>query len=377
MDPKSKFKLFKQNKNFCAVPWTNFELYTNGDVKTCSYGRKIFGNINEKNIDEILQDKKMLELKQDMLDDIPNDNCTRCQDRNIKSERFEYLKGHYNYLVKNEDVDYSDIRNFDLRFIDLHWSNICNLRCVMCHPLQSSLIAKDLEVIVPSITKENIQSVTDMVIKNQYKLKEIYLSGGEPFYIPHNIKLLNLLENKEVPLRINTNMHWNYNNKLYEILKNFKNVQLTMSADAIEEKFEYIRNGASWNTFIENIKMVKKETNFQLRVNTIFSVINANNINELIDYFYNKLDVKDITINILYRPKEIDSRNYPANKKQHIVDKLYKTYNTINNNTNLKNNIQNCINQIQKTNLYNYNECLDKITVKHKKNWKEIFTDLI
>jgi hypothetical protein len=38
---------------------------------------------------------------------------------------------------------------------------------------------------------------------------------------------------------------------------------------------------------------------------------------------------------------------------------------------------QNCINQIQKTNLYNYNECLDKITVKHKKNWKEIFTDLI
>ena len=68
--------------------------------------------------------------------------------------------------------------------------------------------------------------------------------GGEPFYIPHNVKLLSLLKNKEVPLRINTNMHWNNNNKLYKILKDFKNVQLTMSADSIEEKFNYIRNSS-------------------------------------------------------------------------------------------------------------------------------------
>jgi organic radical activating enzyme len=246
----------------------------------------------------------------------------------------------------------------------------------MCHPGQSSLIAKDLDVVIPSINKENIESITDMVIKNQHKLKEMYLSGGEPFHIPHNIKLLNLIQNKEIPLRINTNMNWNHNNKMYEILKNFKNVQLTMSADAIEEKFNYIRNGASWNKFLENIKMVKTETNFQLRVNTIFSVINADNIDQLIDYFYNKLDIKDITINILYIPIEIDSRNYPENKKQNIVDRLFKIYKTIDN-VNLKNNIQNCIDQIQKTKLHDYNDCLDKITIKHKKNWREVFTDLI
>ena len=376
MDPKFKFKLFKQNKNFCAVPWTNFQLYTNGDVKTCSHGKIVYGNINENNIEKILQDEKMLKLKQDMLDDIPNINCVKCQSRAIESEKFEYLKGHYNYLIKNEDVDYNDVTNFDLRFIDLHWSNICNLRCVMCHPGQSSLIAKDLDVVIPSITEENIQSITDMVVKNQNNLKEIYLSGGEPFYIPHNIKLLTLLKNKKVPIRINTNMNWNNNNKMYEILKDFKNVQLTMSADAIENKFNYIRNGASWNKFIENIKMVKKETNFQLRVNTIFSVINANTIDQLIDYFYNNLDIKDITINILYIPIEIDSRNYPENKKQNIIDKLYKIYKTIGN-INLKNNIQNCIDQIQKANLHDYTDCMDRITIKHKKNWREVFTDLI
>jgi MoaA/NifB/PqqE/SkfB family radical SAM enzyme len=312
-----------------------------------------------------------------MLNDTPNDNCVACQNRNIESEKFEYLKGHYNHLVKNEDINYDDIKNFDLRSIDLHWSNVCNLRCVMCHPIQSSLIAKDLDVVIPSITEENIQNIIDMIIKNQYKLKEIYLSGGEPFYIPHNVKLLSLLKNKEVPLRINTNMHWNNNNKLYKILKDFKNVQLTMSADSIEEKFNYIRNGASWNTFIKNIEKIKKETKFELRINTIFSVINANEIDQLINYFYNQVVIKDITVNILYRPKEIDSRNYPENKKQIIVEKLYKILNSVKENINLKNNIQNCIDQIKKTKLYDYNDCLDKITVKHKKNWKEIFTDLI
>lgn len=377
MDPKTKFKLFKQNKNFCAVPWTNFELFTNGNVKTCSYGQTIFGNINEKSIEDILQDEKMLQLKQDMLNDKPNSNCVKCHNRTIESENFEYLKGHYNHLVRNENVNYSDVKNFDLRFIDLHWSNVCNLRCVMCHPGQSSLIAKDLNVVWPTIKDEKIQPIIDMVIKNQYKIKEIYLSGGEPFYIPHNIKLLNLLENKDVPLRINTNMQWQKSNKLYQILKNFKNVQLTMSADAVKEKFNYIRNGASWTTFIENIKMVRNETQFQLRINTIFSIINANELDELIDYFYNKLDIKDITINILYIPIELDSRNYPVNKKQNVINKLLKIQDNISNNTNLKNNLQNCIDQIQKTNQYDYNDCLDKITQKHQKNWREVFTDLI
>ena len=49
MDPKTKYKLFKQSKNFCVVPWTNFELYTNGNVKTCSVGHTNMGNINDGN----------------------------------------------------------------------------------------------------------------------------------------------------------------------------------------------------------------------------------------------------------------------------------------------------------------------------------------
>lgn len=375
MDPKTKFKLFKQNKNFCAVPWTNFQVYTNGDFKTCSYGQKIFGNVNETDIEDILKSKEMLQLKQDMLDDKPNPNCVRCHSRAIAEDNFEYLKGHYNHLVKKEDVDYTDIENFDLRCIDLHWSNVCNLRCIMCHPGQSSLIAKDMNMAWPTVNAKVIQTVIDMVVKNQYNLKEIYLSGGEPFYIPHNVRLLKAIDNKDVPLRINTNMHWTDSNKVYEQLKNFNNVQLTMSADAIGEKFDYIRKGASWKTFIENVEKVRNETNFEMRVNTIFSVINADTIDQYIEHFYN-IGIKDITINILFRPVEIDARNYPEHKKSVILDKLQKISEIIKDNNNLKNNIQNCIDQINKPKIHEFEHCLDRITATHEKDWRDVFKDL-
>ena len=226
MDPKTKYKLFKQSKNFCVVPWTNFELYTNGNVKTCSVGHTNMGNINDNSITEILNSKKMLTLKQNMLDDIPNYNCIICQRRSINDDKeFKYLRDHYNSRIIREDIDYSDIKNFDLRFIDLHWSNICNLRCVMCHPEQSSLLAKDENIVIPKINNKNIKQVINMILKKQWHIKEIYMSGGEPFYIPYNVTLLSQIENKDIPLRINTNMHWLKTNKLFK-MKNQKLVKL-------------------------------------------------------------------------------------------------------------------------------------------------------
>ncbi len=64
MNPKKKYHLFKSNKSFCVVPWTNFEVYTNGDIKTCSMGGETLGNINNQDIEDILQSDTINELNQ-------------------------------------------------------------------------------------------------------------------------------------------------------------------------------------------------------------------------------------------------------------------------------------------------------------------------
>ena len=175
IDPKKKYNLFRQNKNFCVVPWTNFELYTNGDVRTCSVGGTRLGNINKTSIHDILAGDKLTNIRKNMLDNKADKNCTWCVHRTIEDDNFSYLRDHYNSRLIDEDIDYLDTNNFDLRFIDLHWSNICNLRCVMCWPQQSSLIAKDQKVITASVDKKNIHTIIDMIKQNQKNLKEIII----------------------------------------------------------------------------------------------------------------------------------------------------------------------------------------------------------
>jgi|ETN01SMinimDraft_4_1059930.scaffolds.fasta_scaffold13640_4 radical SAM protein with 4Fe4S-binding SPASM domain len=379
MDPKKKYHLFKTNKNFCVVPWTNFEIYTNGDVKTCSMGDENLGNVNEENLDDILRKSKVLHrMKKNMLADKSDSNCIRCHHRTISEANFNYLRDHYNARLIKENVDYENIENFDLRFVDLHWSNICNLRCVMCHPGQSSLIAKDQKVFVTPVNARSIKKIISMIKEHQDKIKEIYMSGGEPFYIPYNVKLLQELTNKDIPIRINTNMTWKTNNKFFKLLKNFNNVQLTMSADALGKKFNYIRNGADWEIFEYNLDYIKNETNFDIRINLIFSIINANSICDTIDYFYNKKKINDITINLLYNPESLDARNYPKNKKEYIVNAIERLILTISSkDVNLINNLKNCLMQIQLPNQRDYKESLDKLTEKNMLPWQEVFKDLV
>ena len=69
MNPKKKFFLFKQSKNFCAAPWNHFEIFTNGEVRTCNKGHA-FGNINDQPLDQILQSPDLQSIKQDLLDQI-------------------------------------------------------------------------------------------------------------------------------------------------------------------------------------------------------------------------------------------------------------------------------------------------------------------
>jgi hypothetical protein len=173
-------------------------------------------------------------------------------------------------------------------------------------------------------------------------------------------------------------MQWKKTNPLLQVLKNFNNVQLTMSADAVGDKFNYIRNGADWNLFCNNLEYIKNNTNFSIRVNTIFSIINADCIDSLIDYFYNQMNITDMTINLVYVPNAMDPRNYPAGKKTNIISKLQKIKKTISNeHTNLLNNLENCIMQISLENIKDYVPTLDHVTKKHKTNWRQVFVDLV
>ena len=209
LDPKKKFQLFKQSKNFCSAPWNLLYVYTDGQVQTCTKGIENLGNIQNEPLDSILNSKKIIAIKQNMLEDRVIDNCSSCiklENEGTGEKKYEYLRNLYNEMFKLQTVNYAD-NSFQLGALDLHWSSTCNLKCVTCWAQQSSSIAQEQKLPVKHTPSSIAYPLIDWITEKQHTLKEVYLSGGEPSLIKYNLYLLEKLEKRsDLLIRVNSNL---------------------------------------------------------------------------------------------------------------------------------------------------------------------------
>jgi len=380
MDPKKKFLLFNQSKHFCAVPWNHIEIWSDGSVRTCSKG-SMFGNINSSQFEDILQNNTIRQIKEDLLNNRANDNCTGCHNLTTANEHFD-LRNHYNPMFKKTSVDYEDLTAFSLNGIDLHWDNTCNFKCVYCNSSQSSLIAQEQQVAITRTDPANINKIIDMIEKNQYQIQEIYLSGGEPLLIKHNAQLLSRIQNCELPIRINSNISVaNESNKVFAQLKRFTNVLWTVSADSMGERFNYTRNGGNWEMFLHNLDVIKS-LNHQIRLNLVWFVGSVHTFVETIRYFIQEHNITDITVNQLVDHEYLQARYAPASIKQQARNDIKELLDSdlIVPKSNTWYNIARCAKELDidsESMVLNYKQYFDKLDQMRGTDWYKTFPELI
>lgn len=378
MEPKKKFYLFKKAENFCAVPWAHVKILMNGDVCSCVVGTESFGNIENQSIEQIVSNHKIKKVKTQLINDQKSANCVDCHDQfnNGINRPYSYLREFYNTMFQDVDIDYTDVESFKLSGIDLHWSSICNLKCITCWDKQSSSIAKEQGSPILHVSKEAAQRLTDYIVENQYNLKEIYLSGGEPTLIKHNLNLLQRLDKRDtLQIRINTNLMWKLDNQIIQEIKKFPNVLFTISAEAIGDRFEYIRRDAIWKVFLRNLDSLQGY-NFQFRINSTFFVCSALYLIETMDFFKTNYNINDFTINQLQMDHTvIRARNLPEKIKKIVVDKYTATINSSQDN-NLIGQLINCLKELNYCSDESYVEYLDSIDLKSGKSWQTLFPEL-
>ena len=381
MNPKRKFFLFNQSKNFCAVPWNHFQLWFNGDIRTCGKGSNVsFGNINQESLEQILNNKEFVSIRQDLSTDQRNSNCDGCHYLTTESEHFD-LRNHYNPMFKNLDIDYDDLHSFKLHGIDLHWDNTCNFKCVYCHAEQSSAIAQEQGTATNRSDVNNIDKIIDLIVSNQYQIKEIYFSGGEPLLVKYNAKLLSKIDNTDLPIRVNSNIsHAHDHNPVMIQLKRFKNVLWTVSAESSGAQFEYSRTNAKWDEFLQRLTYIKQHF-AQIRLNSVFFVGSAVTVFDTIEYFTTHYNITDITINQLNGHPDLHVRNCPDSVKQQSRDSLHKLLNSnlIAYRSNSYYNIARCEKELDKeaTNPHGYQQYFDQLDQLRKTNWRTVFPELI
>jgi MoaA/NifB/PqqE/SkfB family radical SAM enzyme len=382
LDPKKKFVLFKKKQHFCAAPWNLLYVYSDGIVRTCVAGREILGNLNHNTIEEIINSHTRKSIQQKILNDAVSFNCAKCvgmENQGNGTDDYHFLRNNYNELARDIDIDYYHPDEFVLGALDLHWSSLCDLKCITCWAQQSSSIAQEQGLPINHLPSERANMFIDWVVNHQHTLKEIYLSGGEPTMIKYNRKLLEQIQKRpDLQIRVNSNLMWDQDNAVIEEILKFPNVLFTCSADALGKQFEYIRRGGSWDKFLKNLRFLQQHKHVKIRINSVFFVMSAMSLVDTIKYFKNNFDVQDFTINQCDMDQvQLRSRNLSVLQKSKCRSSINAALIEFQDNLNLCGQLQNCLRELDHVQDHTYVNYLESIDQLAGTNWQTTFEELL
>ena len=345
-------------KTFCPYAWNHLSSNANGGQRLCcnvidaSHIKNNEGNlvyINE--IDNLLDYFNLDHYKRNrlnMLNGVENPECQLCYniEKNGGHSIRQYALKQYSYdefkdITNQETGEISEVR---VNYLDLSWSNKCNLQCRMCSPWASDQLLpeyRDIGLSLPDNMDfdfmkkwkfEDISPVIEKVMTDH--LNMILVTGGEPLVNNEFYKLCAELNKRGLSKNINLSFHTNLTvlpQKWDEVFAPFKSVTFKVSIDGVKDVYEYIRYPGKWSIIRDNIHEVCQaimsgKDNFEIEFHTVFALYNMHGMTELFDFLLSLPNAKKIRrtphINYVYNPAYASPGNIPAAVKEQIIAKL-------------------------------------------------------
>jgi len=265
------------NNNYCAAVDTGLFIYPNGQVGVCCAGSEYLGNVNKESIQTIFQKSRFIEIRNNLRNNVEDRYCSGCNQLEKlapnSSQKFAFNDG---FGVQEE-------RN--LKLIDIRWSNVCNLSCRYCNIHDSSEWRKLANLPIVNVDKDYIESIFQEVEANKRTISNVYLLGGEPLLQKHNERLLDIV-NPDVKIDVLTNLSIKLDkNRIYEKLKSMSHVLWNISFDNVGKRFEYVRHGADWQIFQDNVRRIQDDFGkHRVTFHPVYTLWNATNLEEYYDF---------------------------------------------------------------------------------------------
>lgn len=328
----------------CILPWISIETTPLGNVRPCCLYREELPGIDLKThtLEQAFNSKSMRDLRRKFRRGERPENCRNCwreEDAGKKSKRMYMLE-----KFKHEKVDYSSNNGVELKFLDLKLGNICNLKCRICGSWSSSKWAKEeLEYVPKELQHAHIAikwlkdgmwprkspSFWDNLDELLPQIKYFEFTGGEPWMIQEHFDLLSRAVDRGYAKDID--IHYNTNTTQYPkdptIWRHFKHVQIAFSVDNTEERFEYERFGANWQTANENINKVhdlrKQGYPIATQLCCTWNIQNIMYLDEVLTWA-DTMNFDTLHFNILHDPWELSLSRVPVFARQQIMLYLQK-----------------------------------------------------
>ena len=328
---------------FCILPWIHLYITPSSDVYPCCYGgvEQPIGNLLDNDLIDLANSDGIKAMRRRMMSGQPSRHCERCY--KAEAAGFQTLRqvsnGTFHRYIENCNQTRADghVDEFAFRYLDVRFSNICNLKCRFCWHGFSSSWYDDHKALDPNYDQprflkagQSDEHLWSQIIDSLGTVDQIYFAGGEPLLMHEHYKILAYLDEAsryEVGLSYTTNLSvLAYKDQVVtDFWKKFQNVSVRFSLDGLGRRGEFIRKGSEWNNFIANIQeaqrscpLVKLEPSLTINVLNIFDLISIYNYIENDPVFHSI----PLDINFLDGPKPFSIQVLPLPIKYELTADL-------------------------------------------------------
>jgi len=335
---ETQYQRLVESDHFCMIPWIHLHGWPDGRAYPCCLGEDKYpvGDLKQQTIEQVWNGEDMREMRRNMLEDRPCKQCVRCYEQ--ESAGFSSMRNNANknfgQHIAEVDQTQSDgtMTPMKLRYWDVRFSNICNLKCRSCGSIFSSRWYDDdvkLNNGRPLRPRVQFAGRHELDIWEQMEpqipnLEQIYFAGGEPLIMEEHNRIL-----KKLIATGNTNVRLIYNTNLTELKfkkenvldlwKHFSNVCVAASLDDMGSRAEIIRSGTVWSEVEQNIRDLKRECpHIDFMISPTLSVMNIWNFVPFHRYMVDQGFIRpsDFNLNILQSPQEYRIDILPLEIKQ-------------------------------------------------------------
>jgi len=334
-------------------PFTGLATREDGAIKVCCRSQPI-GWIQDDSLESIWNGPIMRDVRKKVLCGERPDVCKPCfdlEDQGVESLRQRHINGVIPEARINlyPNAVLEEVLPFEFPTMEIKLNNLCNLKCRMCNPLDSTSW-QDWDSVVPFYKKENnylVPTVERLVKKpGQYigpfddtdkwwtsfeKLlpyfKRVEFAGGEPLMDPQHYKILDMLKpygaNIEIKYATNgTTLGISKGRTIHDYWPYFRSVAVNVSIDGIHDVYNYIRGNGDFHQVEANIREIQKIPNVS-RVVGAFTAQGGNILQtaECIDYFINRMGIVFYSHRVSY-PNCLSAQVLPNDLKSLAITRL-------------------------------------------------------
>jgi sulfatase maturation enzyme AslB (radical SAM superfamily) len=300
----------------------------------------------------------MRRIRHQVLNDERPPECEPCfnlEDQGVESLRQRHIKGVipearinlYPNALDDLCEDYT--MPFEIPTMEIKLNNLCNLKCRMCHPMDSTSWNDWIEV-EKFYNKENNflpKKIQDLNLLNKPHLKEfddssnwwnsfekllphfrrVEFAGGEPLMDPQHYKILDMLKpyGSKIELKYATNgttLGISKGRTIHDYWPYFRSIAVNVSLDGIFDVYNYIRSNSDFAMVENNIKEIQSLPNIS-RIVGAFTAQAGNILQaaECIDYFINQMNIVFYSHRVSY-PNCLSAQVLPEELKQLAIERL-------------------------------------------------------